>query len=156
LGVTILAVLQILIAILLLFGALAFFALAALTSVTELQDQLGTELPQWLLDTAATVFAVLGVILLLFAILWFAIAYGFFKGRGWAWTAAIVLAILSIMLDVLPAILVASVELLLDAGTLISIAILLLIILYLTRPHVKRFFGKEAPQPGGSLPPMMH
>lgn len=156
LGVTILAVLQILMAIGLLIVSLGMFALAALSGAAEIEQQLGTELPEWLLDVAATFFAVLGVVFLIFAIIGFAIAYGFLKGRVWAWGIGIALAIISILLNVIPPLLTGSWELLVDVGTIFSVLIALLIILYLTRPHVRQFFGQAGTQPGGSLPPMMH
>jgi len=63
----------------------------------------------------------------------FALAYGIWRGRGWAWTWLFIACIVN---------LVASVgEIVVGIG-LVGIVIYPIIIYYLTRPHVKSYFGK--------------
>jgi uncharacterized membrane protein HdeD (DUF308 family) len=81
------------------------------------------------------VFLVMGVVLLLMGILAFVVAYGLLKGRGWAWTLALILSIIGIIIG--------AVSLFQGSpAAVIGIIINLIIVYYLTRPHVKQFFGK--------------
>jgi len=77
-----------------------------------------------------------GIVLLALAIVSFIVAYGLLKGRGWAWTATIILSIISIVWN---AITIATAA---NFGGIISIIIDAIIIYYLYRPHVKAYFGK--------------
>jgi hypothetical protein len=81
-----------------------------------------------------------GIILLAIAIASFIVAYGLLKGMGWAWTVAIILSIISIVWNVVT---------LVTAGNyfgIISIIISGIILYYLYRPHVKAYFGKGVSQ----------
>jgi hypothetical protein len=75
--------------------------------------------------------SVSGGIFLILGALGLLIAYGLFKGHPWARNLALILSFLGIIINIgsLPI-------------SIISIAIDLLIIYYLTRPQVKAFFGK--------------
>jgi hypothetical protein len=81
----------------------------------------------------ATVGGLIGAILYLAGVADFFIAYGLLKGSGWAWTLCLVFAIIGIALGIV----------LLPIG-IISIIADAVIAYYLTRPHVKQFFGKAA------------
>lgn len=83
----------------------------------------------------ATVGGLIGGILYLAGIADFFIAYGLLKGSSWAWTLCLVFAIIGIALGII----------LLPIG-IISIIADAVIAYYLTRPHVKQFFGKTASQ----------
>ena len=76
-----------------------------------------------------------GVVLLIIGIAGVVVAWGLWTGQGWAWTVALVLAVISIIVDLfrLP-------------GSILGIAINGLIVYYLSQPHVKSFYGKEAAQ----------
>jgi hypothetical protein len=74
-------------------------------------------------------------ILFLAGIADFFIAYGLLKGSSSAWTLCLLLAIIGIALGII----------LLPIG-IISITADAVIVYYLTRPHVKQFFGKPASQ----------
>ena len=76
---------------------------------------------------------------------------GYFGGKGWAWTLGIVVTILSVILDV--------VQIAFGAiSNVFGLVIGILILYYLTRPHVKAFFGKgpafmgSSPMPPPSVP----
>ncbi len=76
-----------------------------------------------------------GAILIAIAIVSFIVAYGLLKGRRWAWTVTIILSIISIVWNAIT----------LAGGNffgIVSIVVSGIIIYYLYRPHVKAFFGK--------------
>jgi len=75
-----------------------------------------------------------GGILFIVGIADFFIAYGLLEGSNWAWTLCLVFAIIGIALGIV---------LLLPLG-IIPIIADAVIAYYLTRPHVKQFFGKAA------------
>jgi hypothetical protein len=77
-----------------------------------------------------------GAVLVALAIVSFIVAYGLLKGRGWAWTVTLILSIISIVWN---AITIATAA---NFGGIISIIISAVIIYYLYRPHVKAYFGK--------------
>jgi hypothetical protein len=81
-----------------------------------------------------------GAVLVGIGIVSFIVAYGLLKGRGWAWTATIILSIISIVWN---AITIATAA---NFGGIISIIIDAIIIYYLYRPHVKAYFGKGVSQ----------
>jgi hypothetical protein len=77
-----------------------------------------------------------GVVLVAIAIVSFVVAYGLLKGKGWAWTVAIILSIISIVWNAITLVTAA------NFGGIISIVISGIILYYLFRPHVKAYFGK--------------
>jgi hypothetical protein len=83
----------------------------------------------------AVVGGLIGGILFLVGIADFFIAYGLLKGNSWVWILCSVFAIIGIVLGLI----------LLPIG-IIPIIFDTIIIYYLTRPHVKEFFGKAASQ----------
>lgn len=84
-----------------------------------------------------------GVVLVAIAIVSFVVAYGLLKGKGWAWTVAIILSIISIVWNAITLVTAA------NFGGIISIIISGVILYYLFRPHVKAYFGKRV---GASRP----
>ncbi len=136
-----LAILEILYGLLMLLAAAGSFVLASVIDLEEIFRQAGMEIPQEIIDAVPFFFGMVGVVLLIMAFLAFLIAYGFLKGRGWSWTLAMVLLVLSIIFSVLSWILSG----LNPAGLvsmLIGILIPVIIVIYLTRPRVKAWFGK--------------
>ncbi|GBC71745.1 hypothetical protein HRbin02_01533 [Candidatus Calditenuaceae archaeon HR02] len=125
-GVTVLAILEIIGAILSLLAAMAFFALGALAGA-------GSEL-----GVMGGLFAAFGVafggLLLILALIGFVIAYGFWTGKGWAWILGIIFSIIGIIIGL--------VSIIGNPTSIIGIIINGLILYYLTRPHVKAWFGK--------------
>ncbi|HZB81168.1 MAG TPA: hypothetical protein VE264_07825 [Nitrososphaera sp.] len=77
-----------------------------------------------------------GAVLVAIAVVSFVVAYGLLKGKGWAWTVSIILSIISIVWNAITLITAA------NYGGIISIIISGIIIYYLFRPHVKAYFGK--------------
>lgn len=69
--------------------------------------------------------------LIILAIVNFVAVYGFWTGQGWSWTLGIIVTGISVITNLasLPT-------------SLVSLIIDVVIIYYLTRPNVKKFFGK--------------
>jgi hypothetical protein len=125
LGITFLAIIQILIGIGGLLVGLAIMAFSTL--LTALPGAIGT--------LASTVGLVIGGVFLFFSLIWLATGVGFLHGRGWAWTLGMIFTVLSL----LGAAYVAFIGIY-QAGYALVFWIIMLF--YLTRSRVKVFFGK--------------
>jgi hypothetical protein len=150
-GVTIIAILNIIGGIIMLFGAIALIAIGAILPTlppstfnqSELQANLtagqGPITPPSVPMFSPSLFGGIGIaiggVLLALAIVSFVVAYGLLKGLGWAWTVTVILSIISIVLN---AISIAAGNI----ASIISVIISGIIIYYLYRPHVKAYFGK--------------
>ncbi len=134
-GVTILAILEVLGGILLLFGALGMFAIGAVINSQDLISQLGTDVPQWFLDLSPWVFVAIGAVMLIFAIVAFILAWGFLKGKKWAWILGVIFAVLQIISGVFS--LFTS-----GASGIISLVIPILILVYLMMASTKAWFNQ--------------
>ncbi len=130
-GVTILAILEIIGGIFSLLAAAALFALGAL--VGEAGMEMGEALPG-IGFLAGTLAALLGGVFIITGLVAFLLAYGFWTGKGWAWILGIIFSIIGIVLGV--------VSLIGNPASIVGILINILIIYYLTRPHVKEWFGR--------------
>jgi hypothetical protein len=78
---------------------------------------------------------VVGAIMIGLAIFSFIVAWGLLKGRGWAWTATVVLSVISLVFGVISVV----------TGnwfSIINVIISGIILYYMYRPHVKAYFGK--------------
>jgi len=157
-GVTILGVLAILGGIALLVGGIALVGLGLVigtyagSAFTNALSNAGySGLASIGAGTLAVFLLALGAVILVLGILYFAVGMGYFGGKGWAWTLGIVVTIISVILDV--------VQIAFGAiSNVFGLVIGLLILYYLTRPHVKAFFGKgpavmgSSPMPPSSVP----
>src|SRR5256712_8132588 len=123
-GITILGIIEILIGILRLLVSIAIIGVSALFSTLP---TIGT--------LASTVGVVIGGVFLFFSMIWLATGVGFLHGRGWAWTLGMIFTVLSI----LGAAYVAFTGVY-QAGY--ALVFWIIMIIYLTRSHVKVFFGK--------------
>ncbi|HEX3264950.1 MAG TPA: hypothetical protein VHR16_04725 [Candidatus Limnocylindrales bacterium] len=81
---------------------------------------------------------VFGVIIILIGVLYLAIAYGVWKGRGWAWMLGMIVSIIAIVFGVLG--LSGGVS----VGSLISLALPIAVVYFLWQPDVKRWLGRPA------------
>ena len=119
LGVTILAILMILMGLLTIVGGIIGLGVSTISSELE-------------------VLALFGIMAIIIGILLLPAGYGLLKGKKWAWTLSIVLNIIGVILNLTG---LAGGES--DAGTVIfSIAITALIIAYLMKPSTKAFCSK--------------
>lgn len=119
-GVTILAVLEFIISILGLLGGIGL--IAGSSYLVSAGAYAGSS--SYLVAT--------GGFLLVVAILALAVGWGMWTGKGWAWTVGIILAAVGIVSSLLS----------FTASSIITIIIDLIIIYYLTRPHIRAYFGK--------------
>src|SRR6059058_6572044 len=85
-GITFLAIVQILIGVLGLLVSLAIIGLAAIFSTLP---TVGTLI--------GTVGIVIGGVFLFFSLVWLATGVGFLHGKGWSWTLGMIFSILSIL-----------------------------------------------------------
>src|SRR5438132_10693229 len=122
LGITFLAIIQILIGVL---GLLVSIAIIAFSALLTTLPTIGT--------LASTVGLVIGGVFLFFSLIWLATGVGFLHGKGWAWTLGMIFTVLSI----LGAAYVAFTGLY-QAGYALGFWVLMII--YLTRSRVKAFF----------------
>jgi hypothetical protein len=127
-GITVLAILEILIGIVGLVASLAIIGFSALFST----------LPRvgFLLGTIGLV---IGGVVLLFSLIWLATGLGFLHGRGWSWTLGMIFSILS-LLGAFAALIIG-----LITGGVGGLIFWGLMLYYLTRTHVKAFFGRSGP-----------
>jgi len=82
---------------------------------------------------------VAGTVLLMLAIVDFILAFGLWKGKRWAWTSAMIFALVgivisSVMLFTRPAF-----------GEMTTLIVEIIILYYLLQPKVQRHFGKSKP-----------
>jgi len=133
LGVTIIAILMAIGGIaMIVAGVSALFLGSLIPLAGQTQDFAGN-----ISSTMLGGFAVVsGAVMLALGIASLVIAYGLFKGRGWAWTAAVVLSIIGIVMSVVSIVTG-------NFGSIVSLIIDGIIIYYLYRPHVKAYFGKS-------------
>jgi cbb3-type cytochrome oxidase subunit 3 len=80
----------------------------------------------------------LGAAFVPLAIVSFIVASGLLKGRRWAWTAALVLSIISMVWYAFTVVIIPS-----NGGRTLGVIIGAVTIYYLYRPHVKAYFDKE-------------
>jgi predicted membrane protein len=80
----------------------------------------------------------LGAAFVPLAIVSFIVASGLLKGRRWAWTAALVLSIISMVWYAFTVVIIPS-----NGGRTLGVIIGAVTIYYLYRPHVKAYLGKE-------------
>lgn len=130
-GITLIAIIQILVGVLGLLASLAIIGVAALFSTIP---TVGT-----LIGTAGLV---VGGIFLFFSLIWLATGVGFLHGRGWAWDLGMIFTVLSI----LGAAYVAYIGVF---QAVYALVFWIIMIIYLTRRHIKVFFGK------GTMPTYM-
>jgi hypothetical protein len=126
-GITVLVILESIVAALLIIGGLVLAVAGPF--VHELMPR---PVPAVITGVFVSLF---GIVLLVIGAAGLAVAWGLWTGQGWAWTIALVLAVISIIIDLLQL-----------PGSIFGIVINGFIVYYLWQPHVKAFYGKEATQ----------
>jgi hypothetical protein len=153
LELTIIAILTIISGILLLLSGVALLALGAFISVNPVDTTTNTPSSS---TVGAQIFGIIsaavGGVLLVIVVMF----YGLLKGKGWAWTITITLIIIGIAIQIVStsvgSVFTSSLQNTNNVisgivGSIISIAINIVILYYLYRPHVKAYFGKAQQQP---------
>ena len=140
LGVTILAALEIIWGILLVIAALGMFAAAGMIAYDGVPPELMDMVSPDVLHALPMTWVVMGIMFMVFAIIYFALAWGFLKGRNWSRAIVMILLILSIISSILGAIMYGSMntDTLVSLG--ISIIIPIIILWYLALNHVANWF----------------
>jgi hypothetical protein len=153
-GVTIIAILTIISGILLLLSGVALAALGAFISVNPV-DTTTTSSSNIGAQFISIISAAVGGVLLVIGIGYLVMSYGLVKGKGWAWTITIILIIIGIVIQIVStsvgSVFTASLHNASNAtsgivGSIIGIAINIVILYYLYRPHVRAYFGKATQQ----------
>jgi hypothetical protein len=124
-GITILALLEILIGTV---GFLASLLIIGFSALFSTLPRVGALL--------GTVGLFVGGIVLFFSLIWLATGVGFLHGRGWSWTLGMVFSALS-LIGAIGALTIGLVT-----GAVGGLIFWGLMLYYLTRTHVKVFFGK--------------
>jgi ABC-type branched-subunit amino acid transport system permease subunit len=133
LGITLLAILHVLQAVILFFGGIALIALGAFLR----RGFFG--LPRFLHGAVSLI----GAVVIVVGLLYLGLAWGLWTGKGWAWVLSLILAVLGIIVSLIS--LVRG-----GFGTLIVLILDAIIVFYLFRPNVRTFFGEYKPTP---MPP---
>jgi hypothetical protein len=136
-GVTIIAVLMVIAGVVMIIAGISALAVAPFLPMAIPSQDLPTGLSASMLGGMAVGS---GAVMLALGIAGLVISYGLFKGRGWAWTAAVVLSIIGVVMSVV-AIVTG------NFGSIVSLIINGVILYYLYRPHVKAYFGKAVSAP---------
>ena len=163
LGVTIIAILTIIIGVITLFAGISLVALGAFLSITPIELITTSNKTTSSVDDGSPfvmqffgiISALVGVVMLAVGVGYIVMFYGLLKGRGWAWTITIILIIIGIAIQIVSGITGSTfnASMLGDSGatnsvisgivgSVIGIAINIVIMYYLYRPQVKIFFGK--------------
>jgi hypothetical protein len=127
-GVTIIAILTILGGIGFIATGIAPFMAASLLSDISINSNMSPAV-------SVALSSGIGAALIALGIAYFVMAYGLWKGKGWAWTITVVLSFIGIALGIVS---IATA----NVGAIFHVIINGVILYYLYRPHVKMFFGK--------------
>jgi hypothetical protein len=154
-GVTIIAILTIISGILLLLSGVALAALGAFISVNPVDTTTTTSSSNIGAQFIGIISAAVGGVLLVIGIGYLVMSYGLLKGKGWAWTITIILIIIGVVIQIVStsigSVFTASLHNASNAtsgivGSIIGIAINIVILYYLYRPYVRAYFGKATQQ----------
>lgn len=132
-GIAILAILEVLGGLLVLFGGLSIMVIAGSWYAYPYGYGPTTGL-----------FAAFGGILFLLGILSMAVGWGMWSGKGWSWTWGVVLYGIGIIVSLFS----------INYGgwsNLVSLFLYFLILWYITRPGVQAYFGRGATQASGAV-----
>jgi cellulose synthase/poly-beta-1,6-N-acetylglucosamine synthase-like glycosyltransferase len=99
-----------------------------------------------LAQESGSILTVLGVLLIplgieILCIASFVVAYSLFEGKIWAWSVAVVLSIIGLVVNVISLV---TASMLPMAGALVGIAINAIVLYYLSARNVRQYFGKVA------------
>jgi hypothetical protein len=135
-GATVVSVIEAVLAVFLLLGALAAIGLGTIAG--GLAGSSGSADAAGVGAVIAGFGFIAGIILLLIGLLYVAIAYGVWKGRGWSWMLGMVVSIIAIVFAVLG--LAGGV----NVGSIINLALPVVVVYFLWQPEVKRWLGRPA------------
>jgi hypothetical protein len=140
LGVTILAIIYLLLGVLIIISAIGVLVLAGYIGLVTIPPEVEQNIPQWFIGLVPIALAVTGVVLFVVGLISILIAWGFLKGRNWSRVLAIVLLFIAVVVTVFNTIVAAIFTTGALLGLIVSIIIPILLIWYLTTPKVKAWF----------------
>ena len=152
-GVSIIAILIIIAGVLSLLLGIGLVVIGPflMNGVQTTSSNLGSQIGPQILGL---VFLVFGGILLGLGVANLVMAYGLWKGKGWAWTISMIVLFIGIAISIASVSITSGVfsnagsNLLGDiVSGIVSIGISAFIVYYLYRPHVKAYFGKTVRMP---------
>jgi hypothetical protein len=153
-GVTIIAILTVILGIMSVFAGISSVILGVFISSLQAEISEGSA---FIGSVFGVLLAALGAVLLVIGTGYLVMSYGLLRGKGWAWIITIIISIIGIAINIISAITggVSNISTInnMDGssnnsllagiiGSAVGIAINVIIIYYLYRPHVKSFFGK--------------
>lgn len=139
-GVVVLAILQVISGIQLLFASIASLVIAAVLSTPEGEEQISTTVQPESVELLVGVFAVIGVVALLMAIFSFLLARGYLRGREWSRRKGRQMAVLAIAIAVISMLLFPGRA---DPGSPVwTIMSNIVIYLYLGRKRIRSYFWR--------------
>ena len=129
-----------------MFGGIALVALAPIISQVNINNGSNSSFSLNINGTDVTIphnalflfggfLGIIGGMLIVIGIAGFVVAWGLLTGKGWAWIVTIIVAIISIILNLI-LVMSGSIE------SVIGLIIYAIIIYYLYRPSVKSYFGR--------------
>jgi hypothetical protein len=92
-----------------------------------------------LIQGGATAFTIIGIVLIPLGITSLAVAYGLFKAKRWAWSGAVVLSAILFAINVISLV---TGNMGAITGAMIGMAINAIVLYYLSRGNVRKYFGK--------------
>jgi glucan phosphoethanolaminetransferase (alkaline phosphatase superfamily) len=154
-GVTIIAILVIIAGILSLLLGIGLVVIGPflMNGLQTTSSNLGSQIEPQILGI---IFLVFGAISLALGVANLVMAYGLWKGKGWAWTISIIVLFMGIAVDIISVSITSAAGVFSNTGSnllgdivssIVSIGISAFIVYYLYRPHVKAYFGKTIPMP---------
>ena len=138
-GIILLAALQILSGLQLLFSAISSFWLATKANTPEIETELIARLPLWLSHLIVPIMVTFGLVTFIIGILSLLLARGYLRGFKKARVRGIRIAIIAIIIGIIGVIILPS---RLDVSSpFLTIMFNLAVIVYLHRPKVRSYFG---------------
>src|SRR2546426_7806568 len=148
-GVSIIAILIIIAGVLSLLLGIGLVVIGPflMNGVQTTSSNLGSQIGPQILGL---VFLIFGGILLPLGVANLVMAYGLWKGKGWAWTISMIVLFIGIAINIVSVSIPSVTGVFSDTGSvltrvvsgIVSIGISAFIVYYLYRPHVKAYFGK--------------
>jgi hypothetical protein len=99
-----------------------------------------------LAQESGSILTVLGVLLIplgieILCIASFVVAYSLFEGKRWAWSVAVVLSIIGLVVNVVSLV---TASMLPMAAAVVGVAVNAIVLYYLSKRNVRQYFGKAA------------
>lgn len=149
-GVTLIGILDVIVGLIFFFAGIALVVAIPIIENNPAKYRLDSNSPEFQLLTSWLGYAISGGLIAL-GIVDTGIGIGLLRGKQWAWKLAVILAFVSIAIDIITLMIQSHISN--YGGSIIGVIIDAVILYYLYRPHVKAYFGKTISS--GTTPPTM-